>query len=113
MSVSLCWELRQETEREVSRDEGAAFARKHGCLFVETSAKANVAVGQAFEELVRKVPALRLWGSGVQGIRLCTKAMVAVGRAFEELVRKVPHPVLLCPCFVELGYGAVMPMAYL
>ena len=49
-------ELRQETEREVSRDEGAAFARKHGCLFVETSAKANVAVGQAFEELVRKVP---------------------------------------------------------
>ena len=47
--------LRQETEREVSREEGAAFARKHGCLFVETSAKANVAVGQAFEELVRKV----------------------------------------------------------
>ncbi|KAK9821954.1 hypothetical protein WJX81_002268 [Elliptochloris bilobata] len=45
----------KQTEREVSRDEGAAFARKHGCLFVETSAKANVAVGQAFEELVRKV----------------------------------------------------------
>ena len=42
----------------MSRDEGAAFARKHGCLFVETSAKANVAVGQAFEELVRKVRCL-------------------------------------------------------
>lgn len=49
----------------MSRDEGAAFARKHGCLFVETSAKANVAVGQAFEELVRKVP--RPAGIGSQG----------------------------------------------
>jgi len=49
----------QEAEREVSRDEGAAFARKHGCLFVETSAKANVAVGQAFEELVRKARGLQ------------------------------------------------------
>ncbi len=39
----------------MSRAEGAAFAKKHGCLFVETSAKANVAVGQAFEELVMKV----------------------------------------------------------
>ena len=45
----------QEADREVSRAEGAAFARKHGCLFVETSAKVNVAVGQAFEELVMKV----------------------------------------------------------
>ncbi|CAL8462221.1 g1752 [Coccomyxa elongata] len=45
----------KEAEREVSRAEGAAFARKHGCLFVETSAKINVAVGQAFEELVMKI----------------------------------------------------------
>ena len=39
----------------MSVEEGQAFARKHGCLFVETSAKANTAVGQAFEELVLKV----------------------------------------------------------
>lgn len=45
----------QEGDREVSIKEGQAFARKHGCLFVETSAKANTAVGQAFEELVLKV----------------------------------------------------------
>ncbi len=45
----------QEEEREVRIEEGQAFARKHGCLFVETSAKANTAVGQAFEELVLKV----------------------------------------------------------
>ena len=47
--------LMQEEEREVSIEEGQAFARRHGCLFVETSAKANTAVGQAFEELVLKV----------------------------------------------------------
>lgn len=44
----------------MSRAEGQAFAKRHGCLFVETSAKANVAVGQAFEELVMKVPVLPL-----------------------------------------------------
>ena len=45
----------KDSEREVSRDQGAAFARKHGTLFVETSAKANTAVSQAFEELVAKI----------------------------------------------------------
>lgn len=43
------------TEREVAREQGAAFARQHGTLFVETSAKANTAVSQAFEELVAKI----------------------------------------------------------
>ncbi|KAK9868667.1 hypothetical protein WJX84_012179 [Apatococcus fuscideae] len=41
--------------REVSRSEGELFARKQGCLFAETSAKANVAVAQAFQELVLKI----------------------------------------------------------
>lgn len=54
-SSSSSFGLVQEEEREVSIEEGQAFARKHGCLFVETSAKANTAVGQAFEELVLKV----------------------------------------------------------
>ena len=45
----------QTSAREVSKEEGAAFARRHGCLFVETSAKANVAVSQAFEELVQQI----------------------------------------------------------
>jgi Ras-related protein Rab-18 len=39
----------------VRREEGHEFARAHGCLYVETSAKTNVAVGQAFEELVLKI----------------------------------------------------------
>jgi Ras family len=37
----------RDSEREVSRQEGAAFAKSKGCLFVETSAKANTAVTQA------------------------------------------------------------------
>lgn len=41
--------------REVTKEEGIQFARQHGCLYVETSAKGNVAVDQAFEELVLKV----------------------------------------------------------
>jgi Ras-related protein Rab-18 len=53
MSSLAC--LVQDSDREVSRDEGTAVARKHGCLFAETSAKANVAVDQAFEELVLKI----------------------------------------------------------
>lgn len=45
----------QEADREVSKSDGIDLARAHGCLFVETSAKANIAVQQAFQELVLKV----------------------------------------------------------
>ena len=39
----------------MSRADGTAFARQHGCLFAETSAKSGAAVAQAFEELTLKV----------------------------------------------------------
>lgn len=35
--------LLQESERQVSTSQGHDFARKMGCLYVETSAKTNVA----------------------------------------------------------------------
>lgn len=55
----------QAEQREVSTDVGVAFARAHGCLFVETSAKGNVAVDQAFEELVHRVSGpRRCWVQG-------------------------------------------------
>ena len=38
-------------EREVPREQGSAFARQHGTLFVETSAKANTAVNQVSRQL--------------------------------------------------------------
>ena len=44
----------------MTTEEGQNFARSHGSLFVETSAKADVAVTQAFEELVLKVRAFVL-----------------------------------------------------
>ena len=47
--------MKQDAKREVSFAEGAAFAKSQGCLFVETSAKVDVAVRQAFEELVLKI----------------------------------------------------------
>ena len=61
MCFSSCWDVlqtcasQQDTDREVTAEEGENFAKTHGCLFVETSAKADVAVTQAFEELVLKV----------------------------------------------------------
>lgn len=44
-----------QTHREVSRDEGIRFAKKHRTLFLETSAKTNECVKEAFEEVVRKI----------------------------------------------------------
>lgn len=41
--------------REVTRDEGLKFARKHHMLFIEASAKTREGVQCAFEELVEKI----------------------------------------------------------
>lgn len=47
-----------EIERLVSTDEGAAFARALGCLFLETLAKQRINVEEAFFSLVRTINAL-------------------------------------------------------
>jgi Ras-related protein Rab-18 len=41
--------------REISREEGAKFAKQHSMIFIECSAKTKLGVQQAFEELVQKV----------------------------------------------------------
>lgn len=46
--------LLQES-REVSREEGIKFAKRHSALYVESSAKTRDGVECAFEELVQKV----------------------------------------------------------
>lgn len=43
------------TDRAISRDDGFRFAKKHRTMFIETSAKTNEGVRDAFEEVVRKV----------------------------------------------------------
>ncbi|CAF2364783.1 unnamed protein product [Rotaria sp. Silwood2] len=44
-----------ENSREVTRDEGAKFARKYSMLFIETSARTREGVQIAFEELVQNI----------------------------------------------------------
>lgn len=42
-------------DRQVTRDDGLAFARQQSTLFVESSAKTSAGVQQTFEELLRKI----------------------------------------------------------
>ncbi|GCB70525.1 hypothetical protein scyTo_0008602 [Scyliorhinus torazame] len=57
--------------REVDRNEGLKFARKHSMLFIESSAKTRDGVQCAFEELVEKViQTPGLWESESQNSRL-------------------------------------------
>ena len=47
-----------DEQRALTRDEGAGWARKHGMMFMETSAKTKVGVQQAFQEIAQKLAAL-------------------------------------------------------
>lgn len=44
-----------KSNREVTKEEGLKFARKHSMLFIEASAKTKEGVEIAFEELVEKI----------------------------------------------------------
>jgi len=50
-----CGALIQERNREVSRQDGEACAKRLQALFIECSAKTKAGVEQTFEELVQKV----------------------------------------------------------
>jgi len=45
----------QEDSRQVTRDEGQRFAKRHAMLFIEASARTREGVQIAFEELVQKI----------------------------------------------------------
>ena len=44
-----------EARREVKKEEGEAFAREHGLIFMETSAKASINVEEAFFTLAKDI----------------------------------------------------------
>lgn len=44
-----------DQDREVTREEGIKFAKRHAALYIESSAKTRDGVECAFEELVQKV----------------------------------------------------------
>lgn len=55
--------------REIDRDDGTRFAKKHRTLFLETSAKTSEGVKDAFEEVVRKIlETTDLWDRRTAGI---------------------------------------------
>ncbi|WOL09902.1 ras-related protein RABC2a-like [Canna indica] len=45
----------KEADRMVTREEGLAFAKEYGCLFLECSAKTRANVEKCFEELALKI----------------------------------------------------------
>nr|QZX57780.1 ras-related protein Rab18 [Locusta migratoria] len=45
----------EQERREVKREEGLSFARRHATLFIESSAKTREGVQLAFEDLVQKI----------------------------------------------------------
>jgi len=58
-------------KREVSREEGLKFARKHCMLFIEASAKTREGVQCAFDELVEKIiQTPGLWETDHPGFRV-------------------------------------------
>ena len=48
------------SRREVKREEGEAFAREHGLVFMETSAKTAAGVEEAFINTAREIYEVRL-----------------------------------------------------
>ena len=45
----------KESSREIAKEDGVRFAKEHGCLFLECSAKTRTRVQEAFEELVKGI----------------------------------------------------------
>lgn len=60
----------QDTGRIVAHEDAAAWAKSQNCLFVECSAKENVHVSKAFEELVQRIASTpELWQDVAPGVR--------------------------------------------
>lgn len=60
----------QESTRKVTTEQGREWAQEHDCLFAECSAKENIHVQKAFEELVQGIASTpSLWQDVGPGVR--------------------------------------------
>jgi Ras-related protein Rab-18 len=76
----------------VPTTEGAAFAARAGCLFVESSAKTAVGVTEAFNDVVaRIIDTPSLWSEDKPKSSPRTAAAAATGRANTTVATSGPH----------------------
>ncbi|KAI9451795.1 ras-domain-containing protein, partial [Lactarius psammicola] len=78
--------LDKEYSRQVPTTEGASFAQRTGCLFIEASAKTAVGVTEAFSDVVTRIidtPAL--WGEEKPKASASSKARAGVSRTPESM----------------------------
>ncbi|EDW00093.1 GH12043 [Drosophila grimshawi] len=53
-----------DEKRVVDSEEGRKFARDHGALFIETSAKCDLFVKDAFNQIVKKIVSSKHFDNG-------------------------------------------------
>ena len=83
--------LLKEYSRQVPTEEGAAFAQRTGCLFVEASAKTAVGVTEAFSDVVERIiDTPELWGEVKDKPKASSSASASAAKARAAVGYRTP-----------------------